>query len=120
MSTYPEQYDRLQRLIQKLGAEAPGVMAGFTRLHKESQAAGELRAKHKELIALAIAITSRCDGCVSYHVHDALQAGASRGEIVETIGVAIMMGGGPALVYGCDALEALEQFAAKKEATNVP
>lgn len=55
-------------------------------------------------------MTVRCDGCVAYHVHDALEAGASRDEIVEVIGVAVLMGGGPAVVYGSEALEAVEQF----------
>ena len=52
----------------------------------------------------------RCDGCIAFHVHDSLDAGATTAEISETIGVAVMMGGGPALVYGCEALEAVEQF----------
>ena len=65
----------------------------------------------KELIALAIGIAVHCDGCVAYRVHDALRAAATRAE-VETIGVAIMMGGGPAVVYGCEALVAGEQFEA--------
>jgi len=60
--------------------------------------------------ALGIGIAARCDGCIAYHVHDALRAGATRKEIVETIGVAIMMGGGPATMYGAQAFEALEQF----------
>lgn len=71
------------------------------------------------MIALGIAITVRCDGCIAYHVHDSLQAGSSSEEILETIGVAVMMGGGPSVVYGCEAMEALDQFAAleKNEAT---
>jgi len=71
---------------------------------------GALSARTKELIALAIAITVRCDGCIAYHVHDAVHAGATRGEIVEAIGVAVLMGGGPSAIYGAEALEALEQF----------
>jgi AhpD family alkylhydroperoxidase len=55
-------------------------------------------------------IAARCDGCIAYHVHDALKAGATRKEIVETIGVAVLMGGGPATVYGAEAFEALNQF----------
>jgi len=66
----------------------------------------------KELIALAIAITVGSDGCIAYHVHDALKSGASREEILETVGVAVMMGGGPSVVYGKEAVAALEQFAA--------
>ena len=61
---------------------------------------------------MGIAITVRCDGCIAFHVHDALKSGATPNEIVETIGVAVLMGGGPAVVYGCEALEALQQFSA--------
>ena len=113
MNNYPEQFDHLQRLVAKLMMEAPGTLAGFRHLHKESQAEGALSTKTKELMALAISIAGHCDSCIAYHVHDSLKAGASRKEILETIGVAIMMGGGPALMYGCDALEALNQFEAK-------
>jgi AhpD family alkylhydroperoxidase len=63
-------------------------------------------------MALAISVTSRCRGCIAYHVHDALKAGATRQEVLETIGVAIFMGGGPSMVYGCEALDALEQLEA--------
>jgi AhpD family alkylhydroperoxidase len=65
--------------------------------------------KVKKLMALAIAVVVRCDGCISIHVYDALAAGATREEIIEAIGVAILMGGGPSVVYGNTSLEALEQ-----------
>ena len=52
----------------------------------------------------------RCDGCIAYHVYDAVDAGASRQELIETIGVAVMMGGGPSVVYGCEALQAIDQL----------
>ena len=52
----------------------------------------------------------RCDGCIAFHVKHALNAGASSEEIIETIGVAILMGGGPSVVYGCEALQVLKQF----------
>lgn len=103
-------YNELTILIKELGAKIPSTIEGFNSLHKASTDEGVLSSKNKELIALGIAITVRCDGCIAFHVHDALKAGASSEEIVETIGVAIMMGGGPALMYGCEALEALNQF----------
>jgi AhpD family alkylhydroperoxidase len=87
-------------------------MGGFGQLHQKATADGALDKKTKELMALAIGIAVHCDGCVAYHVHDALKAGATRPEILEAIGVAIMMGGGPAWIYGCEALEALDQFEA--------
>lgn len=110
MKNYPEYYEHLKQLIGKLGGEIPGPMGGFGRLHQSAIADGVLSAKVKELIALGIAITIRCDGCIAFHVHDALQAGANRKEITETISVAVLMGGGPSVVYGGEALEALEQF----------
>ena len=110
MSTYPQQYNKLLQLMQNLGKEIPDVMSGFTELHKAALKDGALDKKTKELIALSIAITVRCNGCIAYHVHDAVKAGANRGEITETIGTAVFMGGGPSVVYGTEALEALEQF----------
>ena len=107
---YPEYYDELCGLMAELRGEAPAVMAGFATLHAASLADGALSTKFKELIALAIGIAVHCDGCIAYHIHDALKAGANGEEIAETIGVAVMMGGGPAAVYGCEALQALEQF----------
>jgi AhpD family alkylhydroperoxidase len=107
---YSDIYEHLCGLMGKLGAEAPEVMAGFTALHEASVREGALQASTKELIALAIGITVRCDGCIAYHVHDALAAGATREELLETIGVAVMMGGGPSVVYGCEALEAIDQL----------
>ena len=109
---YPDYHHRLQSLMVKLGKELHGPMSGFAQLHKQVIAEGALSTKSKELIALGIGIAARCEGCVSYHVHDALRAGASREEVLETIGVAILMGGGPAAMYGCEAFEALEQFQA--------
>lgn len=97
--------------MDQLGAEIPETMQAFGQLHSASTKDSTLSKKLKELIALGIAITVRCDGCIAFHVHDAVKAGASKDEIVETIGVAIMMGGGPSVVYGCEALEALKQFA---------
>lgn len=119
MRDYSKNYKSLNRAMKKLGARIPDTMSAFTKLHKASTTKGVLTKKTKELIALGIAITVRCDGCIAYHVHDSLQAGSSSEEILETIGVAVMMGGGPSVVYGCEAMEALDQFAAleKNEAT---
>ncbi|MFP4149413.1 MAG: carboxymuconolactone decarboxylase family protein [Nitriliruptoraceae bacterium] len=112
MKDYPAYHKHLQEMMGKLGEEHPEVMTAFGSLHATASADGELDAKAKELIALGIAIAVHCDGCISFHVHDALKAGASRAAIVETIGVAILMGGGPSVMYGVEALEALGQFEA--------
>ncbi len=109
-SNFPEQNKKVRELMGKLGKEIPGTMDSFMKLHQESSKEGELDAITKELIALAIAITVRCNGCIAFHVHDALKSGANRKEILETISVAILMGGGPSVVYGTEAMEALDQF----------
>jgi AhpD family alkylhydroperoxidase len=110
--TYPEYHSRLRNLLGKLGKELQGPMAGFGQLHKAALADGALSMQVKELIALAIAVNARCEGCIAFHTHDALRAGAGRPEILEALGVAVLMGGGPSAMYACEALEALEQFQA--------
>lgn len=109
-SKYVELHQHLQDRLSQLGSELPGPMSGFSRLHKKSVEAGALEAKTKELMALAISIAVHCEGCIAYHTHDAVQAGATRAELLETIGVAIMMGGGPASVYAAHAMDAIDQF----------
>ena len=110
---YVRRHDELQRGVRELHRQLPGPMAGFGQLHRAALDDGALTAATKELIALAIGICGHCDGCIAYHVHDALRAGASRAEIEEAIAVAILMGGGTAAVYGSDALVALDQFEAE-------
>ena len=109
-TNYPQYHAHLQQLLGDLAKASPGPMAGFAKMHQTSVADGVLAAKTKEMMALAISIAVHCDGCIAYHVHDALKAGATREEIAETIGVAVMMGGGPSVVYGAQALEAVGQF----------
>lgn len=91
--------------------ESPSTMNAFIELHKSAFAEGALASKHKELIATGIAIAARCDGCIAAHVQAALKAGASKQELVETIDVAVLMGGGPSVIYGTQALAAVEELA---------
>jgi len=109
---HPPAYARLNASIGALAHAAPGVMAGFASLQQASQVEGDLSGKVKELMALAIGIAVHCKGCITYHVHDVLHAGATPQEVAETVGVEVMMGGGPSVVYGAEALEALAQFQA--------
>ena len=89
----------------------PEVMSGFAALGKATYRDAALSAKMKELIALAIGVASRCDGCVSYHARAAFRRGATRAEVAEAVAVAIHMGGGPSMVYGGEALSAFDTFA---------
>ena len=107
-----ELHQHIQERLGELGSNLPGPMSGFARLHKKAVETGALDAKTKELMALAIGIAVRCEGCIAYHTHDAIQAGATRQELLETIGVAILMGGGPASIYATHAMDAIDQFLA--------
>jgi AhpD family alkylhydroperoxidase len=114
-TNYVEMHQSLEERLAQLGSEIPGPMSGFARLHKKSVEEGALSSKVKELMALAIGIVVGCEGCIAYHVHDAVAAGATRQELLETIGVGILMGGGPGSIYAAHALDAVEQFLPNEE-----
>ena len=107
---YVAMYKPLEEQLTRLGSEIPGPMSGFARLHKKGMEAGALDTKTKEMMALSISIVVGCEGCIAYHVHDAIAAGATRQELMETIGVGLLMGGGPGSIYAAHALEAIDQF----------
>lgn len=109
-ASYPDQLAHIQDQMGALGNAAPSLMQGFGGLHKAASAPGALDTKTKELIALAIAVSARCDGCIAFHTNDALKAGASREEITDALGVAVLMGGGPAMIYATHVLDAVSQF----------
>ena len=92
-------------------------MKGFSALAHAATQNGALDKKTKELIALAIGVAVRCDGCIGFHMQALLKLGASKAEIEETLGMAVYMGGGPSLMYAADAMLAYEQFKAKAEPT---
>lgn len=89
---------------------SPDTMKAFASLATTSTATNAIDTKTKELMALAIGIAVHCDGCIAYHAKMAHQHGASRQEVLETVSLAIYMGGGPAAVYAGDALRAYDQF----------
>jgi AhpD family alkylhydroperoxidase len=102
--------------LRELRAGAPGVMSGFSAIARAALEGKELEAKTKELIALGIAVAIRCDACIAFHAESAVKRGATRSEIMETMGMAIYMGAGPSVMYAAQAIEAFDQFAAKNEA----
>lgn len=102
-------YNGLNSLLKDLGQEIPAVKNArnaFNVFFEE----GEISRKNKELMALAISISTDCDQCVALHVRNALRHGASKKEIGEAIGVSIAMSGGPAFFTGSEALAATKQF----------
>lgn len=109
---YPAQRTQILTNMRALQASQPEAMRAFTALHRATTSPGALDTKTKELIALAIGVAARCDGCLAFHTHDALQAGATEAEIMETLGVAILMGGGPSVMYATHVVKAMQQFQA--------
>jgi len=110
---YPQLRRDLQGAIKKLGTKSPEVMKSIGALHGAVYHSGALETKQKELIALGISICVRCEDCIAFHTHEALSQGATAEEVIECINVAVQMGGGPSVMYGAHALEALEQFEAQ-------
>ncbi len=110
MTNYVFHHRHLEERLTQFGKEMPGPMTGFARLHKKAVEDGALSAKVKELMSLAISIVVHCEGCIAYHVHDAIKAGATRQELLETLGVGLMMSGGPGSIYVALAMDAIDQF----------
>jgi AhpD family alkylhydroperoxidase len=88
----------------------PAVYDGYRQMHAAAYAAGAVDQKTKELIALAIAVSKECDGCIAAHARGAVRTGATEEEVAEALGVAIAMNGGPGTVYGPRAFAAFREF----------
>lgn len=110
MTDYVAYHHHLEERLTQFGKEMPGPMTGFARLHKKAVEDGALSVKTKELMSLAISIAVHCEGCIVYHVHDAIAAGATRPELLETLGVGLSMSGGPGSIYVAMAMDAIDQF----------
>ena len=101
---------RISGDLRKLRQDIPDTMKAFSALSQAATRDGALDKKTKELIALAIGIATRCDGCIGFHTEALIRLGATRQEFEEALGMAIYMGGGPSLMYAADAISAFEQF----------
>ncbi|MFR9749736.1 carboxymuconolactone decarboxylase family protein [Nocardia sp. 004] len=110
----------LAPLHRELRRAIPDVYKGFGELSKAAFTPGALDRKTKELIAMAIGVVEGCDGCIASHGQAAAQAGATRQEAAEAIGVTFLMHGGPATIYGARAYDAFCEFADAVEAVDGP
>lgn len=112
---YPEITKNISANLKHLRKDIADTMQGFSVMAQAATKDGVLDKKTKELIALAIGVSTRCDGCIGFHSEALVKLGASREEIMETLGMAIYMGGGPSLMYAADAISAYDQFKTKGE-----
>lgn len=112
--SYPDITRRISANMKSLRNDISDTMQGFSAMARAATEDGVLDKKTKELIALAIGVSTRCDGCIGFHAKALVELGATKEEIEETLGMAIYMGGGPSLMYAADAMLAYEQFSEKK------
>ena len=99
------------KAVGQMKAQTPDLVSGFGGLFAKVMKDGALELKCKELIALAVGLAVRCKPCIYLHVQKALQAGASREQILEAASVVVMMGGGPAYTHVPDVMKALDELA---------
>jgi AhpD family alkylhydroperoxidase len=93
---------------KELTALHPELMKGFGALTRGASTTRHLDAKTREMIALAVAVTTRCDGCIDAHARKARAAGATKEEVAEALGMAIALNAGAALTYSLHALDAMD------------
>jgi AhpD family alkylhydroperoxidase len=100
--------------FKDLGKDYPKFMASFGRFLKTVESDGALDKKTKELISIALSISSHCSWCIAFHVKNALDLGATKDEIMEVCFVSTLMGGGPSLMYSQLVMKAIEDFTKKE------
>lgn len=110
MKSYPDLISNISANIKTLRSDIGPTMQGFSAMAQAATKPGALDKKTKELIALAIGVATHCDGCIGFHTEALVKLGATRAEVEEALGMAIYMGGGPALMYAADAVGAFDQF----------
>lgn len=104
-------FERWRQDSVQMKEQAPNITRSFSALFQALMSEGALSVREKELIALGIGIALRCGACINLHVDKCLKAGATREQIIEAAGVAVMMQGGPSYTYLPEVLHALEQLA---------
>ncbi len=115
MSTFDhiELIKNINENLVPLRKAEPEAMQAFGNLARAAMAEGDVSAKHKELIALAIGITQHCSGCIGFHVKALQKLQCTRAEFDEMLSVCVYMGGGPALMYTAEAIKSWESMASQ-------
>jgi AhpD family alkylhydroperoxidase len=103
-------FEQWQADRQKMKEQAPDIARGFAGFYQTIMKDGVLPLRDKELIALAIALALQCSPCIDLHVQGCLKAGASREQILEAVGVSVIMQGGPAFTHVPEVLRALDHL----------
>lgn len=112
---WKEHMKTLSPQIRDLRVGTGDVMKAFSAMAQAALKSNALDTKTKELIAIAIGVATRCDDCIAFHVKAAIEQGATREEIMETLGLAVYMGAGPSVMYASHAAEAVSQLMPEKD-----
>ena len=99
--------------MEALRKDVPDTMQAFNAMARSALKGSAIDELHKELIALAIGVSSRCDACIGFHVKALIRLGVTREQLTETLGICTYMGGGPALMYAAEAVRAYDEFSAR-------
>ena len=110
MSHYRELLDEVREPAASLRHAIPEAWAGFTSMHGSTMTDGDVPARVKEAVALAISVVKGCEGCIAHHARRAARLGATEEEVAEILAVALLMDGGPATVHGPHAWAAFQEF----------
>ena len=102
--------DETMANLATLNKEIPDTLDGFTKMGKAAKTNGALDEKTKEIMALGIAIATRCDSCIGFHTKALIRLGLSRDAFCEALAMAAYMGGGPSYTYAAKALKAYDTF----------
>jgi AhpD family alkylhydroperoxidase len=100
--------DQIKAAVREMSAANPDLVRAYAGLSQANAKSTHLDAKTRELIALGVAVSLRCDGCINAHTEAAIKAGASKEEVVDALGVAIMVNAGAAMVYSARTLDAFD------------
>ena len=103
--------------IAALSKEIPDTVKGFGVMGKAAKTNGALSEKTKEFIALGIAISTRCDSCIGFHVRSLVRLEATREELCEALAMATYMGGGPSFAFSAKALKAFDEYSSQRRDT---
>ena len=117
MRTTREKLNEISSLIGKLRADYPSETDALLRFMNKAEGGKSLTIREKELINVGLAVAAQCEWCIAIHVQHAIEAGASRDEVVEAGFMAVLMHGGPALMYLIPLLEAVDELLAETESS---
>jgi len=110
MGRYTQKLEDIKKLIGSLQKQVPEQIGAFHHFMEAVEAPTALDQKQKELVNVALSVAAQCEWCIALHVKGALKNGASKEEIIDAAMQAVLMHGGPALMYMTPVEEALEEF----------